>query len=467
MTPPRPLLRFALFFGLLTGLLDAVLLINIVEPICWAQKEGVNSPVEPIYTIDDLYRSALEQAEQIQFAEKAVDIAQFDHELALSVIIPKLKTFADYTRYSQDKASISGALIQPDWLADWGVKLTQEFTVNGRELTALRIAEDRITKSKYDLNTIKEAYLLSVASAYYDVWKAVRTFDIAEADVRRLKEHRKAVLARLKLEEVTKTALFRAEAELSRAQADRVEAKARLRFVRTVLGRIVGLPSDIVLAKPPEKISGALPETPEKIKTRALDQRFDMKALRNEVDIAQKEIKYSRGAFWPTISLEGAYVSRDQNPFSEFIGRDSLYIMGTLNFTLYDGGLRTAKVHQARTRHRQAQLLASDLAKTISIEVERAYVELLARHYTLDALTDQLRFAEENNTAVTKQFNNGLSNIIDVIDANTLLVRAQLELADAQFDYQLAHLKLERAEGVFLTTVLIRLKPNQIGNQSQ
>lgn len=65
----------------------------------------------------------------------------------------------------------------------------------------------------------------------------------------------------------------------------------------------------------------------------------------------------------------------------------------------------------------------------------------------------QLTFAEDNYKAVSKQFEFGLANSIDVMDANTLLVTAERQLTDSRYNYKLSDLRLKRATGMLLKTV--------------
>jgi len=71
----------------------------------------------------------------------------------------------------------------------------------------------------------------------------------------------------------------------------------------------------------------------------------------------------------------------------------------------------------------------------------------------LDALSDQVTFAGFNYEAVLKQFRFGLANSVDVVDANTSLVTAERQLSDARYTYQLAILKLNRTQGLFLSSL--------------
>jgi len=69
-------------------------------------------------------------------------------------------------------------------------------------------------------------------------------------------------------------------------------------------------------------------------------------------------------------------------------------------------------------------------------------------------LNDQFTFARENYLAVARQFEFGLSNSLDVLDANALLVSAERKAASAIYNYRLAHLKLKKATGTLLATAM-------------
>ena len=71
----------------------------------------------------------------------------------------------------------------------------------------------------------------------------------------------------------------------------------------------------------------------------------------------------------------------------------------------------------------------------------------------MKSLEDQLTFARDNYNATSKQFEFGLANSIDVMDANTLLVTSEKRVADAKYNYQLSIIRLKRVTGTLLKTV--------------
>ena len=168
-------------------------------------------------------------------------------------------------------------------------------------------------KSRLDLTAIREDYLLRyVAAAYYNVLMARKNLEIADANLERLTKYREAAEKRLRIGEVTKTALLRAEGELSGAKSERLQAQNGLELAMAVLASNVGIAGDFSLREVPPAES----EVPvlSVFQEQAFAARADLKSLEVQKQIATDLIKYAEGAFWPSVSVSGVYSGSDQQP---------------------------------------------------------------------------------------------------------------------------------------------------------
>ncbi|MBI4654444.1 MAG: TolC family protein [Nitrospirae bacterium] len=412
------------------------------------------------YSLSDLYKLALERSETIQIAREELYISEQGKDKAFSAFLPTFSAFGSHIRYSGEKRS-SISVLQPDYSNSWGVRLDRSLSLGGQEVISYGISKDSIQKSIYDLNKVKEDYLLSVAAAYYDVLKSKKSLDIAKANVERLTKHRDAAKTRLKIGEVTKTVLLRAEAELSGAQSDLIKAENNLKLAKIILARIVGITEnyDVKESQESTDLKNIVPadcqlSTIDCLKEKAVSERTELKAIAIEKKIAEDKIKYAKGSYWPTLSVEGVYSRKEDYPSSVSAVGETIYGGLKLDFPFFEGGLRMAEVREARAKQRQTEYRFSDLKNSINIDVEDAYLSVITQSGILTKLETQVNYAMDNYNAVSKQFEYGLANSIDVMDANTLLVTAERELANARYDYQLAILKLKRATGTLLKTAV-------------
>jgi outer membrane protein len=421
------------------------------------------------YTLDELYRLALERSEKIKISEENVFISEKQKDQAMSYLFPRLSGAAAYTGYAESKTNDARNLIQPNESSSWSVSLDQSLSTSGRELVGLRMARDNIEKNRMDLFSLKETYMLLVTNAYYDVLKAGRLVEISQANIVRLIKYRDAAVTRLKIGEVTKTAVLRAEAELSGAQSDLVKAENLFSATKAVLQRIVGFEGDFVLYDVHKSASldvrniGSENKDPlglhctslylECLKDVAYSKRAELKSSTIQKKIAERQVQYTRGANWPTISLQGIYIAKHETPELGSLIRDNLYGGIRLTVPFFEGGLRTAQTQEAIAKERQAEYALSDLKKSISVEVENAYLDYVAQKDVLKPSGDQVAFARDNYNAVSKQFDFGLTQSIDVMDANNVLVNAQVQFIRALYNYEQSIIQLKRVTGILLQSI--------------
>lgn len=418
------------------------------------------------YTLEDLYRIALERSERIKIFAEDVVIAEKTKDKAMSFLMPRLSAIGGYARYNDSKLSDNGSYIQPLDRTGFEIRLDQSASLGGREITAFRITKEGIQKSKHDLYSVKEGYMLNVTAAYYDALRTDKLTQIAQANVDRVKKYRDAAATRLKVGEITKTVLLRAEAELSGAQSELIRTDNNYKLAKTILARIVGIEGDYQLKEGYQPldvaggeldafaIEGCRTMSLECLKDKASTERADLKALEIQRKIAEDQVTFTKGAYWPTLAVEGAYVKKDETRETGGLVKDSVYGGLRLSFPFFEGGLRVAEVQEAEAKKRQADYAYADLKKTIEVEVETAFLDHMTQKGLLKSLTDQYVFSKENYTSVSKQFDFGLASSLDVLDANTALLDAERQLANVIYLYQFSTLRLKRATGVLLSTIL-------------
>ncbi len=409
------------------------------------QAEGP-SPESPAYSLSEFYRSALKKGEQIGIAAQALEISRYDRERALSLLQPRLSIFGSYRRYNKEEVAYD-SVIQPQWENSYGIKAEQSVTLNGRELTALRIAEKGIAKNEADLETVTQEYLFTVARSFYDVARVGQSVEIAKANVQRLKTHQEAVQRRLQLAEVPKTELFRTQAELAKGESDLIQVQNALMLTRANLARLTGVENTFVLLSQETAEHRVIPSDPALLQEKALAQRAEIRSLVLEEEMASRQIDYEKGAYWPRLGVEGAWMRLDQHP--DPLLRKSAYVAATMTFDLYDGGMRSAQIAQARARCKQAELTREETQQRIALEVEQAWRDWNTQESLLQSSESRLHYARENYSAVVRLFEHGLANSVDIMDANTVLVTAELQHSEVSYDLSLASLALDRSQGIF------------------
>ncbi len=395
------------------------------------------------YSLYDLALIANQHSETIKIAGEDLFIAQLDKQRALSILIPRATAFGTMTKYKEEDMATPGTLTM-------GIKLTQSFTINGKELIAYDVTKDIIEGKELSLESIRSQYLLQVAQAYYNILSAQRFFEIAQADLKRLTTYKNAVKEKLSVGNVTKTDLYRAEAELSKAMTEQVRAENRVLQSKASLLNLVIIDENFSLQKEDIMENRSYKFTFDEIQTSALKNRPEIKEAKMALEIAKKTIKYEKSDYWPELSLEAGYKETDiqyDDPMSMEYDTKDYYFTGELVFSLYDGGLRSAQIKQTRADLRKAKNSLSLQKKQIILEARVNFLDNQSAKNALVNLQDELKAAKENFNAVTMQFKYGMADSINIMDANTLLVSAQRRISDAQYIYYFSVLKILYTKG--------------------
>jgi outer membrane protein TolC len=310
-----------------------------------------------VYSLNELYKLALERSEVIKIAEEDLYISEREKDKTLADLIPTFSAFGQHTRYSEEKLS-AGFLLQPSHTNEWGLRLNNTYSLGGREFRARDISRQEVEQSRFDLYSVREGYLMNVAVQYYDVLRAKREIEIAVANVQRLTTERDAAKKRLEVGTAIKTALLRAEAELAAAQSELIRAENVLKVAKNNLSKTVGIRGDYDVQEPREGIDFILPKDGEIelslltgectlpvidcLIELALSERSEIKSLTIKNRIAEDNIYQSKSTYWPDLSVEGIYSREENDPSRSFELNEQIYGVLRLDFPFFEGGLSTA-----------------------------------------------------------------------------------------------------------------------------
>jgi outer membrane protein len=415
---------------------------------------GIHGAYGETFTLGQAYSLVLQKNEQVQIAREDIHVAEQDRKRAVSTVLPKVTLSGTYDRYPEKTNDLgtSTVILQPRYSYGGQVKLEQPLFSGWKNVAGVRIADGQIEAARKNLNLSSEALLIQVAQAYYGILQARKNLEAQLQNVERLTEHRRLSELRYKVGEVTESILLRAEAELAGARAEQVARENDLAVKMRELRNLADLPEEFEISEPP--LPGIPEESVPALIDAAMANRQDLQQSRIRERISEERVSFSRGDFFPTLSVEGTIFSRNQEPRSTFFIDQSWVAEAKIEFPIYEGGLRKAELSQARTRRDQDRLRTVNLKKQLELDVTRSYLNFNAISRELESREDQLRFARKNYEMVSKQFTFGLATNIDLLDANQTLVEAERDMIGATYDRHLAILDLQRSTGVFLSKAL-------------
>ncbi len=402
--------------------------------------------------LEAAYRLALENHESIAASREALFQSERSIEKARAGLRPSVVADATYIKYSEEK--MKGAfLIQPDSAQRFDLTVDQPLYTGGRATSYIRQSEKGAEAGSEAVAISEEEVVIETARAYFGALKAAGEVEIKGASLKRAAQQQRVSKARLKAGTAIKTLVLRADAEAASITAELIGARREARNWLDILARITGLQGVIIVTDPPEPaFAGKKGDVDSLIKT-ARERRRELRVKELDVAAASDGIGLAKGSFRPYVKLTGSYSYRDQSPETSFQLKEFLYGGININYPIFEGGLRKAELEEARSLHREALLDKLAAGRDIELEVRAAYNDVASLASVMESFEKLLSFARENYDMVFKQYKYGLADNMDLIDADSTLVEAEMGLMNARYDYHLSILELKKSMGILLDEI--------------
>jgi outer membrane protein len=118
---------------------------------------------------------------------------------------------------------------------------------------------------------------------------------------------------------------------------------------------------------------------------------------------------------------------------------------------LVDGLRREARVAEQEDVARESGVREADLRAQVAAEVQAAQLDIRSGEEQQAIAAERLRLAEDELNQARERFANGVAGNIEVINAQSALVRARDAVIDARFATAAARVALARAVGAAQT----------------
>jgi len=406
---------------------------------------SISAGAEGALSLEQAFQLALKKNEDIRITEAQVAEARQNIRLARAAVLPGIT--AAFTQSRNREAGVGGFVTFKD-NTDFRFDVSQPLYGGGKEWATLRAARVEVAVQQEEVRLVKQARLFEVAVEYFSLLRAQHRQTIARRAVELARDQLALAAARKEAGTATRTEVIRSEVALTAAERDVVRAENDVAVFRARLGFVVGRPVEgPVLDEPDPETDEARPDdkTPDPYVARAIRLRPEHRIAELRLKEAQEGIRTARAGFFPSAKLAGNY-TRTQK-VSSFREKDNWQVQAKVEYDIFDGFGRNAEVEKAEIRVEQHQLELERMAREIDLEVRQAMLEIDALRAIRAASRKGVGAARENYERVIAQFREGLSTAVEVADAHTALVAAEVQEADTDADLKLARRKFELALG--------------------
>lgn len=299
--------------------------------------------------------------------------------------------------------------------------------------------------AKSDLDRSAEQVAAAVARAYMAAVKADTDVDTAEANAKLSQAVQKQAEDQKRAGTGTGIEITRARVQLANDQQRLLIAQNARRSAHLQLLRAMGLRlnTDVVLTDRLQYVPVDA-VTLEQARAQALKDRPDYQAQQEREANARLSASATKWERLPSVAAFGDYGSIGTGINNSLPTRT--YGV-SLRVPLFDGGRRDARRVETASQYRAEKVKTNDLKEQIELDVRLALDALSSAQQEVNVARDGLSLAENELAQARRRYEAGVSDSLEVTDAQTRLERARDNQTSALYSYNVARIDLAQAMG--------------------
>ncbi len=327
---------------------------------------------------------------------------------------------------------------------------------NWTQFANLKSQRELSKAADFTLDSANDDLIVRTSAAYFNVLVGIESLSAAQTNEAAAKKQFDFADKRLEVGLAPITDVHEARAQYDQARANTIIAQNTLADAYQALTELTGQPVTDLKALP-EDFRPELPAqyaTVDTLVTQAVEQNPALKASELQVSAAEASVSAARGAHYPTLNL-GASVGRSAS-WGDVVGSGSNFspdqrtnsIGLTLSVPIFSGGATQSGVRQALAQRDIAQDGYEQQKRALDRNTRNAYQSLVAGISEVEARRLAVVSAQSAYDASQVGLEVGTRTVLDVIQNQRILFSAQLEYAQARYNFLQRRLQLGQAVGV-------------------
>jgi outer membrane protein TolC len=211
------------------------------------------------------------------------------------------------------------------------------------------------------------------------------------------------------------------------------------------LARLVGLPpaenyevtDDIQFSPAPDL-------TLEQALKQAFEARADLQSAEAQVRAAERVRSAVRWEHAPSLAFSADYGAIGINPGQS---HGTFTVVGTLRIPIWQGGRTEGEAEEADAALGQRRAEQADVRSRIEADVRNAFLDMETAAHQLEVARNNQKVARETLELTRQRFEAGITDSVEVTQAQESVVSADLDYITSLFAHNLAKVSLARATG--------------------
>lgn len=327
-----------------------------------------------------------------------------------------------------------------------GLTLSQNLFNGFQVSNNIKSAESGVRAGFESLRNTEQNVLQSAVTAYVDVIRDRDIMNLQERNTSFSREQLRAARAQADVGEGTRTDVALAEANLAASLSNLAAAKAALRASEATYLQVIGLQPGKLAS--PSDAAKYLPPSLDAALNIARGEHPLIKAAQHNVDSGQFNVKVNEGTLLPSVSLNGTY-QRDFQAGTADANSDVAALTANVTVPLYQGGARFSGIRQSKEIVNQLRIQVDETRRLIDQAVRASWAALESSRSQTQSAQENVRSSKIALDGLVEERKVGEATTLDVLNAQSNLITAQVSLANARRDRIVASYSLLSSIGRF------------------
>jgi outer membrane protein TolC len=310
--------------------------------------------------------------------------------------------------------------------------------------------------AKFNLKDARDLVVLATGNAYLQAIAGAARVETAQAQVESAHALYDKAVAQQQAGVAPAIDTLRAQVEYQTRQQQLIAATNDYAKQKISLARVIGLApgQEFELADKAPYEPFPVPDLETSLQ-RAYSSRSDYKAAQDRLAAAQLERNAATAGYFPTIDMTANFDEIGETPSTIL---PTYMVTGTLNIPIFQGGKVHSDVLKAESSLRQARAQLADLRAQIDQDVRNALLDLKSSADLVEVAQSSVNLAEQALTQSRDRFSAGVTDNLEVVQAQEALASAHEDLISSLYQHNLAKVSYARALGRAEEGVLEYLK---------
>lgn len=312
-------------------------------------------------------------------------------------------------------------------------------------LHSRRAAERGLAAEQLSYRDAREVVALAVGAIYLEALTDAARLETAEAQVQTAQaiQNQAADLRRTGVS--AGIDLLRAQVELQTRQQERIAARNALAKQKLALARAIGLPlgQEFRLADTVPYEPATVPGVNDALAL-AVAGRADFQSAQARVNRAQEKLRAATAQRLPSLTASADYGVIGPTPGQT---HGTFTASAALRIPIFTGNKRHGDELVAQAELDRSRQRLEDLRAQIEQDVRTAAFDLQAAAEAVAVAQSSVDLAQQTLGQARDRFGAGVSNNIEVVQAQEAVARASESYISSLHDYNLARMRLARATG--------------------